>query len=107
MSTIEFDYQDKHYTLEFDRSTAAAAERRYGISLNEVLDGKLTYLPPMFAAAFLKHHPRVPQAKIDEIYDQMGDKQGLMEGLLGMYAETVMTLMEEPEEGKAISWALS
>jgi hypothetical protein len=37
----------------------------------------------------------------------MSDKQGLLEALLGMYAETVATLLEEPEdEGKAISWAL-
>lgn len=107
MSKIQFEANGKQYELEFDRQTAAVAEKRYGISLGEVLDGKLTYLPLLFNAAFLKHHPKERQSVIDALFDGMSDKQGLLEALLGMYAETVATLLEEPEdEGKAISWAI-
>jgi hypothetical protein len=42
---------------------------------------------------------------IDEIFDGIGDKTGLMQALMEMYAETLSTLTDDASEGN-VSWTL-
>ena len=104
MSKIEFENDGSTYTLEFDRRSAEIAERSLGVSLTEILNGKVTYFPALFHASFLKHHPKIKPGKVKRLFEAMENKDKLFEALTGMYAETVSTLMDDPEEGKAQSW---
>lgn len=106
MSMIEFEKDGTSYTLEFDRKTCEIAERSLGLSLSDVMSGKLTYLPVLFQAAMRKHHPSLKHTQILEILNSMGDKMDLYQALVTMYADCVSTLVDEPEEGKATSWKL-
>lgn len=104
MSKIQFEYEGKKYTLEFDRSTVAAAEQTLGVSMQGVRELRITMFPLLFQAAFLKHHRRVDPKLIDEIYECMPNKQELFMALGEMYAENIESLVKEPPKGKAISW---
>ena len=106
MSKIEFEHEGVTYTLEFNCRTAELAERNYDISLNDLSSGKLTLFPALFQAAFTMHHPKVKSSKIRSILEGMDDKSGLYEALVGMYAETVSTLLDDPDEGNATSWKM-
>lgn len=102
MSRITFEKDGTEYTLEFDRRTCEVAESRLGLSLTDVLNGKLTLFPALFQAAFLKHHPKVGHKRVMEIFNDMQDKQALYEALVGMYAECVSTLVDD--EGNGTAW---
>ena len=104
MSRIEFESNGTTYTLEFDRRSAEVAERTMGLSLSDLLNGKLTLFPSLFQAAFLKHHPKIKPSVVQAFFESMEDKQELFQALVGMYAECVTTLVDEPEEGKGNSW---
>lgn len=104
MSKIEFENGGEQYTLEFDRRSVEVAERTYGMSLPDLLNGKMSYMPQLFQAAFLKHHPKIKPSKVNELFVAMVDKDELYQALTAMYAETVSTLLDEPEEGKGQSW---
>lgn len=94
------------YVLEFDRKSAEIAERSLDISMAALTDGKLTYFRPLFQAALLKHHGKVKPAVVWELFDKVENKQELFQALVGMYAECVSTLVEEPEEGNGLSWEM-
>ena len=102
MSRIVFEKDGTEYTLEFDRRTCEVAESRLGLSLTDVLNGKLTLFPALFQAAFLKNHPKVGHQRIMEIFNDMKNKQALYEALVAMYAECVSTLVDD--EGNGTDW---
>ncbi len=94
------------YTLEFDRKSAEIAERSLGLSLTDLMNGKLTYFPQLFQAAFIKHHRKAKPSTIQGLFERVENKQELYEALVAMYAECVSTLVDEPEEGKGLSWEM-
>ena len=106
--TITFEYKDKQYTLEFDRSSVLRAERMYDFRLNELLGAvKMGTMHDMFTAAFYKHHPKASQSLINEIYNHMSEKVDLYQKLVQMYilvANSVIGDDEEAEEGNLVSW---
>ena len=106
MSKIEFDYNDKHIILGFDRDTVAQAENVYNISLGAIKEMRISILPNLFRASFMKYCPDVSPTEMDAIFDCMTNKQEMFMQLTKMYAEAVETLFEEPRKGKAISWAI-
>lgn len=101
---ISFEYNGTTYTMEFNRKTAALAERQYGFSLSELQSGKLSYLPDLFKCSLMMHHPKMKENTADNLYNLMDDKYGLMMALVELYANGVNSLLDSPEEGKAISW---
>ena len=76
----------------------------FDLSLQEVTSGKVTAVRELFMAAFIKHHPHIKPSVANGFFDAMPDKSALYEKLVEMYGETVGTLLDEPDEGKAISW---
>ena len=102
---ITFSWDDREYTLEYTRATASEIEKS-GLNINEIDSKPNTMIPLLFRGAFLKHHRFVKPEKIDEIFDAMGDKQGLIGKLADMYADTIVSLTAEPEEaqGKNVNW---
>lgn len=104
---LKFRYQDKEYTLEFTRKTVAEMERK-GFIAAEVSEKPMSTLPELFRGAFLARHRYVKPEIIDEIFDKMTNKEDLIGKLAEMYAEPILSLVEEPEEAEGnLKWTAS
>ena len=68
--------------------------------------GALTYLPALFAGAFLAHHRYVKRAVIAEIYAQLPNKGDMLGKLVEMYSEPIVALMDDPEAEGNASWTV-
>lgn len=105
MSKITLNYNEKDYTLEYNRQSVRMMESQ-GFVLEQISEKPVTMIPMMFQGAFIKNHRGLKRAFIDEIYDEVADKSGLLNALMEMYAETLSSLTDENEtEGNAI-WAV-
>ena len=80
---------------------------RGGFSLSEAGNQPMTSLTALFMGAFIAHHPRLSQNAIEEIWENISDKDGLFEALINLYNEPLEALMKEPEEGKKIMWKVT
>ena len=101
---IRVSFNDEEYTLEYTRATAKAMEKN-GFDINAISSQPNTMIPLLFAGAFLAHHRRLNEDKVNAIFNKMTNKENLIAKLVEMYAETVTTLLEdaEGEQGNA-SW---
>ena len=102
-SKISFSYEGKDYCLEFTRQTVKQMEDR-GFTLTRFVDAPMTTMPDLFAGAFLAHHRFVDRKLIDKMFDKMPNKKALIEDLAQMYNEPIEALMEDADEGNAITW---
>lgn len=100
---ISFEHKGTQYTLEFNRDTVKQMER-VGFSLDGAASQPVTALLTLFKGAFILHHSRVSQTVIEEIWEDLGNKDSLFEALIALYNEPVEDLMKEPEDGKKIEW---
>ena len=100
---ISFEHKGTQYTLEFSRESVKRMES-VGFSLENAANQPVTALLTLFKGAFITHHPRISQSVIDEIWDDLGNKDGLFDALISLYNEPVEALMKEPDEGKKIEW---
>lgn len=99
-----FSFDDKEYTLEFNRRTVTEMEKK-GFVASEITDKPMSTLPELFAGAFLAHHRFVKREVIDEIFSKLTKKEDLIGKLAEMYNEPIMALVEEPEEEKGnLNW---
>ena len=104
MSTkITFSYGGTDYCLEYNKRTVKQMEDR-GFIPSKILEAPMTYLPELFAGAFLANHRFVKKEIIDDIFDAMGDKKQLVNTLIEMYNEPINALTEDADEGNAIAW---
>lgn len=99
MSVLKVEYKGKNYELGFTRNTVVALERS-GFSVNEIGNKPMTMLPMLWQGAFAAYNKGVKRALMDEIYEHIPDKQGLIGALTELYAETINTLTDEPDEEK-------
>lgn len=105
MSKIALTYNEKEYELEFNRQSVRMMESQ-GFVLDQISSKPVTMIPMLFSGAFAKNHRGIKRSLIDEIFDEIADKTGLLNALMEMYAETLSTLTEEKEvEGNA-TWAV-
>lgn len=102
---INITFDGKDYCLEYNRRSVETLERQ-GFSLKDIENKPMNELPMLFAGAFLKNHRNVKKDIIDNIFDQIPNKPGLLGKLAEMYNEPLETLLDDPEgsEGKA-QWA--
>ena len=107
MSKITITYDKTEYTLEYSRQSVKTMEAQ-GFVLDELTSKPMTMIPLLFSGAFIKNHSGkdgVKRKVVDEIFDNISDKSGLMEVLMEMYADTLATLTDSNEgEGNA-TWA--
>lgn len=99
---ITFTYDGKEYTLEYTRNTVRQMERQGFVA--EDVEQKPMVALDLFKGAFIKHHPSVSDERKETIYDALEGKKELITALFEMYADTVKTLMAEPEKGKNVKW---
>ena len=104
MSKIVLNHNNKEYELEFNRQSVKMMESQ-GFVLDELTSKPMTMIPMLFSGAFYKNCKGTKRAVIDEIFDSVADKTGLMQALMEMYAETLSTLTDDVGEGNA-TWTL-
>jgi hypothetical protein len=62
----------------------------------------------LFKGAFLADEGRTPDALVEEIFENMTNKEALYAELLDMYTKTANSVFAEPKDEKnAISWGRS
>lgn len=94
------------YTLEYTRKTVEMMERQ-GFVADDVTKKPMTLLPILFAGAFLAHHRFVKRDVIDSIYARLTHKDELIQRLVEMYNDPLVTLLDEPEQENGegnLSW---
>lgn len=99
MSVLKIGYKGKTYELGFTRNTVVAMERQ-GFDINEIGSKPMTMIPLFWNGAFAAYNKGIKRSLIDEIYENMRNKAGLIEALTELYAETLNTLTDEPDEDK-------
>ena len=104
MSKINLTYDKTEYTLEYSRQSVKTMESQ-GFVLDELTSKPMTMIPMLFSGAFIKNHRGMKRSLVDEIYDGISDKTGLMEALMEMYAETLSTLTENSQDEGNVTWA--
>ena len=92
--TINFQYKDKVYTLEFTRETVKALQRT-GFKASDLADYPDLTLPKLFFGAFRANHPTMRMALAEEILDNIKDRTKLIDKLSEMYSEPLETLMDD------------
>lgn len=105
MSKITMTYGKTEYVLEYNRQSVKTLEGQ-GFRLDEITAMPMTMIPMLFHGAFFKNHKGVKRNTIDEIYEGIGDKTGLIQALAEMYAETLSALTDDSSEGN-VTWALT
>ncbi len=105
MSKINFTYEKKDYSLEFNRQSVRVLEGQ-GFVLDEVTTKPMTMVPMLFYGAFMKNHRGIKRNLVDEIYDSMKDKTGIIHALIELYAETLNSLTDDNDDEGNVSWAV-
>lgn len=104
INKISFKYEGTEYIMEFDRDTVSRVEKTFDITTADVVAGKYTAFYGLFYGALLKHHPKIKPATVENFIKLFPDKAGVYRALASMYNKCINTLLEEPDEGNAISW---
>lgn len=103
--TFSIEYEGKKYTLGFNRDTSGMLQKQ-GFDMDKIQAEMLVQVPLLFYGAFLANHPTMSKAKADAIWEHMTRKTDLLAALCEMYAEPIMTLMDEPKENEGnVTWA--
>lgn len=105
MSKINLTYGKTEYTLEYNRQSVKTMESQ-GFVLDELTTKPVTMIPMLFSGAFIKNHRGMKRSVIDDIFDNIDNKTGLLEALMEMYAETLSTLTEDNQGEGNVSWAM-
>lgn len=101
-----FTYNGKTYTLTYTLDSVRKMDER-GFILDEVRTHPATAVPVLFSGALIEKHKDLKQPEMQEIYQALPKKDALISALIEMYTDTVSQLLDEPEEGNAvteISW---
>ena len=93
---INLTYDGQDYTLEYDRMSVKLLEQA-GFNLEEYIAKPMNNIELAFAAAFIKHHPKVSQETMDKIYKSCPNKNQLIATLSNMIDECYRSLTDEPE----------
>lgn len=105
MATIKiYDADGKDFVLTYTlKSVKQMADN--GFNIAEASNNPISGIPKLFAGAFLANHRTVSQAKIDELWENIEDKEGFVTVLVELYNEPVNKLFGEPEENaKKVKW---
>lgn len=102
---IEFNYNGKEYTLEYNREAIMVMEKA-GFSLDAYVQKPMLMATMAFEGAFYMHHRKTQANVIQEIYENIGDKEGLNKQLISMINEAYEYLFdsENKNDEKNIQW---
>ena len=97
---IKLKANGKEYILEYDRETITILEKS-GFGLDKYSNQPMTMRPLLFKCAFYKHHRFMKEQEKEEIYDNLKNRNKLMNALVDMVAEAYESLIKDDEEGNA------
>lgn len=97
MSALKITYKGKEYELCFTRNTVVALERQ-GFVLSELSSKPMTMMPMLWQGAFAARCKGTKRELMDEMYEKMPNKEGLIAALSDLYAEPVNALVEDPAD---------
>ena len=80
VNQINFDYNGKHYCLEYTRESVKQMEGA-GFNIGDIDDKPATRIEQLWAGAFIANHRRVSATIIRELYGKMKDKEALLKKL--------------------------
>ena len=101
---ITYSYDGDKYCLEYTKRSVKTMEDR-GFSPAKILEAPMSYLPELFAGAFIANHKFLARAKIDDMFEKFTNKRELVNTLIQMYNEPINALTEDNEdEGNGIAW---
>lgn len=105
MKHIGFTYDGKAYKLAFSRESVRTLEAQ-GFDIDAISTQPVTMIPLLFYGAFAVYHRGTKRKMVDEIWNNMTDKNGLVTKLVELYTETIEDLLDESEgtEAKKITW---
>lgn len=90
-------YEDKRYTLEYNRDSIRRMERQ-GLRIDDSDGMPMTTVTSLFNGAFIMHHKNVDPKTLDAIYDTIPNKEAFLEKLTQMYSDPMLALVSEPED---------
>lgn len=104
---IRFTFENKTYELEYSRQSVRQMESQ-GFNLEDISAKPMTTIPLLFRGAFYKNHRGIKMKFIDELYEKMSDKNGLLNALIEEYSNTLAVLTEDNEEAEGnVVWEVS
>ncbi len=105
MATIKvYDADGKDYVLAYTLRTVKQMSDN-GFNIEEAGANPISGIPKLFAGAFLANHRTISRAKIDEIWEQICDKEGFVTALVELYNAPVEKLFGEPaDDAKKAKW---
>jgi hypothetical protein len=115
---IEFDFEGKHYTLEYTAATIKKMEEQ-GLSLMNFGNKICTDTELLFYGAFLEHHPTISKSKVKTIYKELSktaedeepildDDGNEVDGLTAILGEMLTEALEEMmNRGGNVSWKVT
>lgn len=96
INKIEFDYNGRHYRLEYTPATIKMMEAS-GFTMNDFTDKPQTRIEQLWAGAFLAHERNVSNTVIKSMYDEMKSKK-LLTALVTMYNNVLSNLLPDVGE---------
>lgn len=107
VNQINFDYNGKHYCLEYTRETVKQLEAA-GFTISDIDDKPATRIEQLWAGAFLANHRKTSSTIVRELYGKMKDKESLLRKLAEMYNATLQYLMPDDEDDEGnVEWTAS
>jgi len=103
VNQINFDYNGKHYCLEYTRATVKQMEAS-GFNMNDMGDKPATRIEQLWAGAFLANERKTSSKVIEELYKKMKDKEALLQKLSEMYNNTLNYLLPDEDDEGNIEW---
>lgn len=102
MKELSFSYDKKEYTLKYTLRTVQQMENA-GFVLEELSAKPTVRIPELFYGAFVANHKGIKRSLVDEIYQNLNDKDRLVSALVDMYTEARDSLVDEGN----VSWTVS
>lgn len=105
--TITDTKNNIEYTLEYNREALAQMES-WGFNYNEFIEKPATMLPLAFRGAFYKNHSKSKIADIDELFESIEDRKGLIPVLADMMNDCYQSLIngDGEENEKKATWKI-
>lgn len=103
VNQINFDFNGKHYCLEYTPDSIKQMEAA-GFSISDFADKPQTRIEQLWTGAFIAHCRKTSTNVIKELYSKMKDKEGLVSALLEMYNNTLSNLMPDEDDEGNVEW---
>lgn len=101
---IKLEYEGKTYVLTYTRESIKQMEAQ-GFQIENIVKTPMTTLPQLFAGAFLARERYTKRSVINEIFDNITNRQELIGKLTELYNEPLAAMLDDPEEGeKNVVW---